>query len=144
MKGLILPDHIPLNRYQLLVVGGPPLIFTSIDGLEEELETVDLPDRTVASGGNTKSFEFVAMHPKHHTGEDDYLEEWFEQSQIVLPTYKRAATLLVETISGIQVRSYNLIGLFPSKRKTPDLEMNNEGELFETEWTFKGDRIIPI
>lgn len=146
MKGIILPDHIPVNNYQLIVVGGPPFItFTSIDGLEEELETVDLPDRTVASGGNTKSLEFTAKHPKHHLAEDIFLESWFLMSQDpVLPLYKKAATLLVQSISRLQTRTYNLIGLFPAKRKTADLEMNNEGELNETEWTFKCDRLIPI
>jgi hypothetical protein len=146
MKGIILPDHIPVNNYQMIVVGGPPIItFTSIDGLEEELETVDLPDRTVASGGNTKSMEFTAQHPKHHTVEDAFLESWFLMSQDpVLPVYKKAATLLIQSISRLQTRTYNLIGLFPSKRKTADLEMNNEGELNVTEWTFKCDRLIPV
>lgn len=144
MKGILLPDHIPVNNYELLVLGAPPIVFTSVDGLETELETVDLPDRTVASGGNEKPTEFTASHPKHHAVEDAYLEGWFKESQRAVPTYKKAATLLVRSVSGLQVRSYNLIGLFPSKRKTPDLEMENEGEPFLTEWTFKADRVIPV
>ncbi len=146
MKQTLQPDHIAVNNYQLIVVGGPPLIqFVTIDGFEEELETVDLPDRTTASGGNTKSIEFTATHPKHHTVEDAFLEAWFLEGQDpVSPTYKKAATLVIQSISRLVTRSYNLIGLYPSKRKTSDLDMANEGELNSTEWTFKCDRIITV
>ena len=145
MKQVLLPDHIPLNDFQLIVVGGPPKIqFITIDGLEEELETVDLPDRTKASGGNTKAIEFTTTHPLHHVTEDLFLEGWFLESQLVSPLYKKAATLLVKSISGLTIKSFNLIGLFPSKRKTGDLDMANEGELHNKEWTFSADRMIPI
>jgi hypothetical protein len=146
MKQVLLPDHIPVNNFDLVVVGGPPVIqFVTIDGLEEELDTVDLPDRTKASGGNTKPIEFTATHPKHHTIEDAFLELWFAEGQDpVLPTYKKAAALLVTSISSLNVRSFNLVGLFPSKRKTADLDMANEGELNVNEWTFMADLVIPI
>jgi len=145
MKMTLLPDHIPVNNYSLIVVGLPPIQFITIDGLEEELDTVDLPDRTKASGGNTKAVEWTATHAKHHTIEDAYLEAWFLESQDpVLPTYKKPATLLVNSISRLNTRSFNLIGMFPSKRKTADLDMNNEGELNVNEWTFNCDRVIPI
>lgn len=146
MKQVLLPDHIPVNNYSLIVVGGPPLLeFITVDGLEEELETVDLPDRTKASGGNTKPVEFTATHPKHHTIEDAFLELWFLEGQDpVSPLYKKAATLVIQSISRINTRTYNLIGLFVSKRKTADLDMANEGELNVTEWTFMCDRIIPV
>jgi hypothetical protein len=145
MKMTLFPDHIPVNNFSLVVVGGPPLIqFITIDGLEEELETVDLPDRTKASGGNTKAIEFTATHPKHHTAEDLFLEGWFIEASTVLPTYKKAGTLIVQSISFLNTRTYNLIGLFPSKRKTADLDMGNEGELNVTEWTFNADMMIPI
>lgn len=145
MKSLLLPDHIPVNNYTMTVVGGPPIEFLTIDGLAEELETVDLPDRTKASGGNTKSVEFVATTPKHHTIEDLYLEAWFYAGQDpVLPTYKRSASLMVQSISNLNIRSYNLIGVFITQRKTADLEKINEGDLNVVEWTFNCDLIIPV
>ncbi len=146
MKSVLLPDHIPVNNYKLIVVGGPPFLeFITIDGLEEELETVDLPDRTKASGGNTKPVEFTVTHPIHHIIEDEFLELWFQEGQDpVLPTYKKAASLIVTSISGLNFKTYNLIGLFISKRKTADLDMANEGELNVTEWTFNVDRIIAL
>jgi hypothetical protein len=145
MKMTLLPDHIAVNNFDLIVVGGPPVIqFITFDGLEEELDTVDLPDRTKASGGATKAVETTATHPKHHAIEDAFLESWFVEAQLALPTYKKAASLLVYSISGLVTRSYNLIGMFPSKRKTADLDMANEGELNVTEWTFMIDKPIPV
>lgn len=144
MKQVLLPDHIPVNNFELIVVGAPPLKFITIDGLEEELDTVDLPDRTKASGGATKAIEFTATHPKHHTVEDAFLEAWFLEATLALPTYKKPGTLLIKSISSIQVRTFSVVGLFPSKRKTADLDMANEGELNVTEWTFMGDLVIPV
>lgn len=146
MKQVLLPDHIPLNDFNLIVVGGPAQIqFITIDGLEKELETVDLPDRTKATGGNTKAIEFTATHPIHHVVEDAFLELWLEEGKDpVSPLYKKPATLVVQSISRLVTRSFNLVGMFPSKVKTGDLDMGNEGELHVKEWTFTVDDVIPI
>lgn len=145
MKGVLLPDHMPLNKYVLTVAGLPPFTFTQIDGLEEELEAVDLPDRTTASGGNTKAIEFKASLPLHHLMEQSAMEGWFMESQDpVSPAYKKQGTLVLRSISGILVKSFIIVGMYPFKRKTGDLEMNNEGELHVVEWTFKGDMVISL
>lgn len=145
MKGVIRPDHIPVNKYELRVLGAPSLVLYEVSGIEDELETTDLPDRTVASGGNRKSTEFTAMQPLHHTAEKAYMELWFRESQDpVSPSYKKAATLVHSSISGINSKSFQLVGVFPCKRKLPDLEMENEGEMAGIEWTFKADDILPL
>jgi hypothetical protein len=145
MKMVLLPDHIPVNNFNLIVVGGPPLLqFITIDGFDWELDTVDLPDRTKASGGATKAIEFTATHPKHHVVEDVFLQAWFQEAQLGLPTYKKAASLVNTSISRLQVRTWNLIGLFPMKQKTADLDIANEGEMNVTEWTFVADLPIPV
>jgi hypothetical protein len=145
MKMVLLPDHIPVNNFNLIVVGGPPLIqFVTIGGFDWELDTVDLPDRTKASGGATKAIEFTATHPKHHVVEDVFLQAWFQEAQLGFPTYKKAASLVNKSISGFQVRTWNLIGMFPMKQVTADLDMANEGEMNVTEWTFVADLPIPV
>lgn len=144
MKGAIRPNHIAVNKYTFLVLGLPPLTPTKISGIEEELEAVDLPDRTKASGGNTKAVEFTIMLPMHHTIEMAAMEAWFRESQDpVLPTYKKAATLLMLPIGPGIPRTRSLIGVFPTKRKDPDLEMKNEGEMAEVEWTISADQVLP-
>jgi hypothetical protein len=52
--------------------------------------------------------------------------------------------LLNNSISRLNVRTWNLIGLFPTKQKTADLDMGNEGEMNVTEWTFSADLPIPV
>ena len=143
MKGSIQPDHIPKNKYVLTIIGLPPITFTKVSGLEEELETVDLPDRTVASGGNTKAVEFTVSMPTHHTPERIAMENWNLQCRDpVAPNYKKIGTLVKQSLTGINMVSYTLQGLFVKKRSTPDVEMSNEGELDELEWTMSADQIF--
>lgn len=144
LKGTIKAGHIPVNKFKLLVVGMLPLTPVSISGIEEELETVDLPDRTKASGGVTKAITFTGKFPEHHKSEIDALEKWYIDSQDpVDPNYKKAATLVQESIDGKQTRSWTLFGLFPSKHKLPDLEMKNAGDMSELEYSFNADDLVP-
>jgi len=145
MRGEVLPDHMPISNFTLLVVGLPPMYFSKIAGLEQELQTVDLPDRTTASGGNTTPVEFTAETMMHHTNDQLALELWFKEGQDpVSPLYKKAATLIHKSLSGGNFRSFTLVALYVSKRKTPDLDKINEGEPAVIEWTFKADDMLPI
>lgn len=143
IQGAIQPNHIPVNKYELNIPGLPPITFTKIAGIEQELETVDLPDRTTASGGNTKAFEFACETAEHHKAEQAALEAWFAASQAAATGYKKAATLTKKTVDGATLRNFTLLGIYPFKRKLPDLDMKNEGEMGVVEWTFKGDLILP-
>lgn len=145
MKGAIQADHIAVNNYELLVLGMPPLTPIEITGIEDELETVDLPDRTVASGGNRGTGEWEMMLPMHHLVEQGAMEIWFLESQDpVLPTYKKVATLIHKAVSGSTLRTYSMTGLFPYKRTLPDLELANEGEMASVAWGMKHDNLIPV
>ncbi len=147
MKGDIAPDHIPLNKYQLLVLGTavPAFTFTEISGIEEELQVTELPDRTVASGGQTNPVEFTARSPMHHISEQAALETWYNEGKDpVDPGYKKSATLIHQSGSGAIVNTYSIVGIFCSKRGLPDLSMENEGELATNEWTFRADEVYPI
>ena len=145
IKGTINPDHIPSNKYQLIVVGLPPILFTAISGIEEEIDVVDLPDRTRASGGNTQPVEFTAMQPMHHTVEYLVMEAWFEENKDPISiTAKKLATLVHQSGRGTTIRSYTITGLWPSKRKLPDLDFENEGEMAQVEWTLQADSLLPI
>lgn len=145
MKGVIQPDHIPLNKYQLLVVGLPELTFTSLTGLEEELDVVSLPDRTVASGGRTQPIEFEVMHPAHHTVEQLAMEAWFQEGQDpVSPLYKKPGTLIITSLTGGNARTFSMPDLFVSKRTIPDFEFDNDGEMAEITWTLRASDMLPI
>lgn len=145
MRGEVLPDHIPINKFTLLVVGLPPMYFNKIAGIEQELQTVELPDRTTASGGNTTPVEFTAETMMHHSIDQLALELWFKEGQDpVSPLYKKAATLIHKSLSGGSFRSFTLVALYVSKRKLPDLDKALEGDAAVIEWTFKADDMLPI
>jgi len=140
MKGVIDPDHIPVNNYELRVPGLPTLLFTAISGVEEELDAVDMPDRTKVSGGHTKVIEFTATQPLHHKTQVDAMNRWWKDSQDpVAVDYKKNATLVLKSISGLVIKNILYNGIFPTKRKMPDFAMDNEGEEATIEWTFGGD-----
>ncbi len=144
MKGVIKADHIPVNKFSLIIIGLPPLTPTEISGMEDELETTDLPDRTTASGGNRGPTEFTMMIPAHHTVEIAACEVWFREGQEpVLPTYKKAGVLIMRSLSGANLRLRTIVGAYISKRTDPDLELANEGEMASIEYTVKVDDILP-
>lgn len=145
MKGVLKSDHIPVNNYELRVTGQPTFTFVNISGIEKVLETIDLPDRTAASGGHSKTIEFTATLPAHHTREHDALERWLQDSHDpVAPDYLKDGTLVLTSISGMIIRNFMLEAIFPCGYKTADLEMGNEGDMHVYEWTFKGTDINPM
>ena len=140
IKATIQPDHIPVNKYTLLVVGLIPIVFTKVSGMEQETDVVDLPDRTRATGGNTQPFEIVVEVPAHHTAEIAVMNLWWQEGQDpVLATYKKAGTLLMQSGTGSVIRSFANSGMWVSKRKTSDLDFANEGEMAVHEYTIQID-----
>jgi hypothetical protein len=145
MKGEVQADHIPVNKFTLKVVGLLDIYLSTVSGIEDELQTIDLPDRTKASGGNRSATEFTAMQPIHHTAEVVAMEAWFKEGQDpISPTYKKPCTLIMQSLSGQKSRSYTLIGVFVSKRALPDLDKSDDGEMAQIEWTFSVDDLLPL
>jgi len=142
MKGVISADHIPVSEYQLLFLGLPPLTITEISGIEEELQTTELPDKTTATTGDSMPTEYSIKIPLHETVQIAALELWFQLCKAGDPLSKKVGTLLLQSISGNILRSYSVLGTYPFKRGLPDLSMENEGELAVMEWTFKADEIL--
>ena len=81
LKGELNEDHIPLNKYSLLIVGAipPEITFTAVSGLESEVVGTDLPDRTTASGGQKNPSEFTVKVPTHHTLDIIFMDGWLEE-----------------------------------------------------------------
>jgi len=145
MKGEILADHIPLNKFELRVAGLVAITALTISGLEEELDVTELPDRTVASSGEKKPSEFELAVPMHHTVEFLGMEAWYKEGQDpILPTYKKPCTLIHKSVGGTNNRTFTLLGVFVKARKLPDLDKANEGELAMVTYTMSVDEIIPL
>ena len=145
IKGVILPDHVPVNKYQLIVAGLPPLLFTAIGGIEEEIDAVDLPDRTPQTGGRKKPIEFEVTQPMHHNLERAAMELWFVECQDpVSPLHKKIGTLTMFSGTLFNQPSWTLLGLWVSKRALPDLDLDNDGEMATIVWTLKASEMLPL
>lgn len=145
MKGSVKPNHAPVNNFELLIVGLPPILFTKVGGIEQEIEAVDMPDRTQVSGGNVKGVEFPVEMFEHHVVERAAMDIWFEEAKDnVTPTYKKVGTLIKKGIDGSIVSTQTLIGLWIKKRKTSDLDLANEGEPAMVEYTMWADDVLPV
>lgn len=145
LKRTIRPDHMPVNNYEMIVNGMPKIVFLKVDGLDEELETVDLPDRTARSGGNTKALSFTAVQPMHHANEVAAMERWYADSQHpVKPDYLKNATLIFKSLTDLHSKSYALVEIFPHKRAPSNADMNDEGKPAEITWTFRCTQLINI
>jgi hypothetical protein len=145
IKGVILPDHVQVNKYQLTVAGLPPLLFTAISGIEEELDAVDLPDRTPQTGGRVKGVEFEVTQPLHHNLERAAMELWFRECHDpVSPLHKKLATLTLFSQTLLNQPSWSLLGLWIMKRALPDLDLDNDGEMAGIVWTMKANELIPL
>jgi len=144
MKGDIAPNHIPVNKFQLFVLGLPPITFTEISGIEQETASVELPDRTVRSGGVTLPIEFTAKVPSHHVLQIAVLEAWRADAVAAVPGYLKEATLIQQSVNGQVFRTRTLVHMWPSKESVPDLDMMNDGEISAEEYTFKADEILSI
>lgn len=145
MKGAISPDHIANNKYEFLVGGLVPITAVEIGDLKEELKTVDLPDRTRASGGQRDPVSFDLMVPAHHDLEILAMEAWYKEGQDpVLPTYKKPCTLVMPRISGAGGRTYTLIGVFVTGRGIPGMKMGDDGDMQVITYPMSADNILPI
>lgn len=146
LKGIIREGHIPVNKYLLSFPGMPPLTVTKLGGLEEELETAEMPDRTIQSNGQTKATELTIELPMHHTSEIAAMEIWYVSSKDpVLPGYKKDGTLTHLSVSAVgSPVVYALSGAFPKMRKTPEMDMANDSDAAVIEYTLSVDDVQPI
>ena len=145
MKGVIQPNHVPKNNYDLLIIGLPEIVFTEIGDIEEVIDVVDLPDRTRASGGTKQPGDFSVIVPSHHDVDIAAMEAFFlEAQEPVAPTYKKAGVYSKKALDGTNVRQYALVGLFCSMRTLTTVNLENEGEMDAVEYLLNFDDIKPI
>lgn len=145
LKNTIQPNHIPINKYELSVLGLPVITFTKVGGIEQETGDIMLPDKTSASGGQQEPFDMVCELPLHHTSEVDAIESWHKEGKDpVSPTYKKTGSMLYKGQDDSVVRAYSIINAWAKKLKYPDVEMENEGDMAVLEVTLRVDDYAPL
>lgn len=144
-KGTLQPDHMPVNKFEFNLVGMPTIDWATVSGMEEELDVVDLPDKTQASGGNTTPVELTATHPVHHKAQSVALEGWWSACQDpVSPSYKKVGYYKMFSLSDQITRTWPLLNIFMTGRTLPDGDSENEGEIALAEYTFSAEIGVPI
>jgi len=122
IKGQVLAGAAPRSKFRVSILGLPPFYATKFTGLESELETVELADRTMQSAGNTKASTADVAGYVHHAIEAAAWDAWWVQSQAGAPGYKRGAVVEVLGPSDVPVAIYALAGVFPTKWSLGDLD----------------------
>jgi len=144
MKQLIGKDHIPANKFTLGLsptIGIPLIEFTEVSGLESEIETAELPDKTAVSGGRTTSGEFTAKVMMHNLKEVSALIRWWKDSQDpVRPDYKRQGILTYRSLTNRIFIPFWIQGMFPKTITLPDATLE-EVTPQQLEVTFVFDEI---
>jgi hypothetical protein len=145
LKGIIEGDHIPNNKFELNIIGLPAIVFTKVSGLESEIAAIELPDRTMATGGQRGATELVVEVPNHHSVEIAAMETWLSEGvDPVSPTYKKVGTLVQVSNTGNIRRGWAITGVWITKRKMSDMEMSDAGEMSVMEYTLKVDDVTPL
>lgn len=145
LKGRIQPDHIPMNKYTLAIVGMPPLTITEIGSIETEVGAIDMPDRTKVSGGQASTSETEISIPNHHNAEFIAMELWFREGQDpVTATYKKGGVLSQISNSGANTRNWTVSGAWLTKRVVSEGSFENEGEMSVIKYTVSFDDVVSL
>lgn len=145
IKGELSQGYIPINKFSMVVEGIASMTVIEVSGIEQELETVDLPDKTVATSGRAGTTEFSIKVPAHEDVTMAALDTWWKSCQgDVAMDYKKKATLSLLDTFGLPKANWSISGMFPTKRALPELNAGSEGEMAMAEWTFKADDVVKV
>lgn len=146
IKGVLEGNRVQVNKFVLTIVPFeiPSPVFTRISGLEMELDTVDLPDRTTRSGGREKQLEFEVDQPMHHSVEVFFMEAWWMACANTLPGYLKLGALRILNEYIGTSKQFTLFNLWLSKRSQSDLDLDNDGDMAIITWTMKADSFIML
>ena len=142
IKGTIQTDVFPTSKYVLIIGGMMPLTILSIGALEEELETIELPDRTRVSNGNTKPLSFDVVTPAHHLEEQIQWEEWWSECKNPVSSLAyRIGTMAQLSASESVFRTSSMSGLFIMKKSASELDMANDSDFSKITWTLSANDV---
>jgi hypothetical protein len=144
LKGKIKENHIPLNKFELIIAGLVQITLTTTDDIEAALAVVEMPDKTKRSGGQTGAVEFTGTIPMHHDVEIAALELWFKQGQDPVQSgYLKAGSLVFYRNDGTP-RPFEFVNLWISSRKIPGGDMKSDGEAAMLTYKFQADEVLPV
>lgn len=145
IKNTLQENHIQMNKFMAQIAPGVgQILFTNIGEIEEELDMVDLPDRTSRSGGRKKQIEFEVTQPAHHETEVAAMEAWFADCQDpVAPDHLKVMTIVKFDQQDAPRRTLTLNNCTCFKKAESEMDLDNDGEMSTIVWTIKADENLP-
>lgn len=139
-KGSIAPDGRTLrtNAGIVKLPGRGRVNAIKIGGWDEEIGTVDLPDFTSASAGDSEPFDLAITFAAQDTETNNWMNEWWLASKDQVPGYKKIVTLMYPfDRSGNTGNIVNMHGCHVKKRGVPEVTMGPRGELLGKTWVLR-------
>jgi len=136
-----LPGHpiIPA-RFVLSFETKEDITFTSISGLEQEIDAAESPDRTAHSTGIAKNVTLTVKCASHDDASISAMYEWYDECWgNVSEGYKKTGTLAFEDNRGIARKVYYLEGAWLKKFADDEAQMEESSKIHETEFSVSVD-----
>lgn len=129
LLGKIQADPIAVSRFKFTINGFGEVTATEVDGLEQEIFSIDTPDHASHPSGVTKYGEATVKIPAHHTAEIAEWDRWYRLSLgDVSPDAKRECILEQYRTSGNVGQAYHLLGAWCKKFEPASNDMSNESD----------------
>lgn len=143
MREVIQEDHMPVNNGTLKLLGLPDITFITISELTLETTKVTLPDGTAVSGGKRNPWELTVTVPSHHAVQILAMDAWVEEGKNAVNGYKKAGSLIYESVSGNKFKTYTVLGVWAQTATLPAKDMDNDGDQCAHTYVLSGDDALP-
>jgi hypothetical protein len=142
LKSVIPKDIIAGNKFTLSV-DNEDLLVVSVSSPEESLQTVELPDGTMASGGRTDPSEITIIIPQHVEASKIFLDTWWQGCKDpVAPNAYKSITVTGESSSGQITSTSTGVGVFIKDRTGATYSLEDGTEMTTIEYTCSVDEFF--
>lgn len=144
MKGTVQAGSAVTNQFKLVLPGLPEIYFTRVGELSRELVIAEMADGTWQSTGRIKPGEVECEQYMHHLAERVAMEAWHQACATGAPGHKIAGEMFYMGADGQPVAAYILVGVLNKGRKTPEVNVAQEGEGVQIVWMLAFDDVVQL
>lgn len=144
MQGKVQAGAAMTNQFTLSILGLPDIYVTRLGELTTEVMVAEMSDGTRQTTGKVKGQDVEMDTYLHHATERAALEGMLVATQTGAPGYKLPATLHMNGADGQPVASWTLDGFFIKGRKSPELNVSDDGDGVKLTWMVSYDNLLPL
>ena len=142
IRGKIPPFPIIGAHFRLSFEGMEDILFTEVNGVEQEIEVVEAPDRTAHSSGIGKHVKLTVKIPGHARASKDAMHGWHEECLgPVSDNYKKTGTLQYYNNQLQPVEEYYVEGAWVCKFMEDQAQMEESSKIHQTEFEIEVDKL---